>query len=268
MLQESKPHKRYHLKINMFFKAPNPSIQHAKQASRWFQPLVNLCSRDPRYQDTVNLPIYTTLPQVVNKIQLLFSIVTCWSDLARWVSNHDRRQKEPSLYTICPYKTLIQESGFHSYFVKMKSHFSGQYVKFLHCQHSSTSWALMFFHFIPHIYHYPLRPISKLCALHILKISPAMALSQSKGIFLLIYTSVSTLLSALSHSPMWPFSTTFLFQNLSSSYMHFTSLRDIPYLSTHPCWLWRKTSFCQLYLSSWEGGSLRLDSEQGWRQSA
>lgn len=32
-----------------------------------------------------------TLPASnVNKMQLLFSIVMCWSDLASWISNHDR----------------------------------------------------------------------------------------------------------------------------------------------------------------------------------
>lgn len=114
----------------------------------------------------------------------------------------------------------------------MKSHFSGQTAKLLHCQHSSTSWVLMFFHFIPHSYHYPLRPIAKLCVLHILKLSPATALSQSKGIFLLICSSVSTLLSTLSHfTHVAICNHIFVPESLSCSYIHFPSLSDIPYLS-------------------------------------
>lgn len=102
MLHESNPHERYHLKTNG--SSRKPSIQYAKQqapgdSSLW--PSMNLYSRDPRHQDRQPSHILH-LPQTVNKMRWLSSIVTCWNDAASWVRDHNTQRKEPDLSTICP----------------------------------------------------------------------------------------------------------------------------------------------------------------------
>lgn len=170
MLHKSNLHERHHLKTNGSLR--NLSIQYAKQqaagdSSLW--PYMNLCSRDPRRQDGQPTHILH-LPQTVNKYDdclLLWCvgmmIMTC---------NERNLTSAPSVL----HKTLRGQTVLPTHFVKTKSHFSDQYAKHLQNQRSSTSGVQMFFHLAPHVYHYPLRLISKMSLPHP-KIGPAMVLS-------------------------------------------------------------------------------------------